>query len=355
MSVQVAIWGANISGGFLRSEAEQEKDGSFAYNLRLTQLADALGVDAILFPTRYLGGLGGGDGSDGQLDSLSIVGALAAHTERIHFISAVLPGFVPPVTLAKMGATLDVITSGRWHVNLVSGWFQGEQEMFGVPWMSHSERYRRSEEYLQVVKGLWQHEEFSFRGDYYQIHAGRIRPFPVQKPYPAIFQGGNSEEAQIMAGKLSDWYFMNGAPLDELQRQMNRVREVAALHNRQVRFAVNAFVIARETEREALEEFQYIVERADLTAINKFKNHARGAAGMWSRAAAISDFVANNEGFRTGLVGSYQQVREKIDELHRAGIDMILTAFRHPLDELGPFFEEVMRAQQGNVTSQIHT
>ncbi|MFM1654861.1 LLM class flavin-dependent oxidoreductase [Brevibacillus sp. B_LB10_24] len=347
MSVKVAIWGSNISGGFLRSTADQTKDGSFAYNLRLAQLADRLGVDAILFPTRYLGGLGGSDAAGGQLDSLTIVGALAVHTRQVHFISAVLPAFVPPVTLAKMGATLEQITSGRWHVNLVSGWFQEEQEMFGIPWISHSERYRRSEEYLQVVKGLWQKEEFSFEGEHYQIRGGKMRPTPVQKPYPAIFQGGNSEEAQEMAGKFSDWYFMNGASIEELRPQMERVSEIASRHHRRVRFAVNAFVIARETEKEAQEEFRYIVDHADVTAINKFKNYARGAAGMWSRAASISDFVANNEGFRTGLIGSYQQVRDKIRELQLAGVEMILTAFRYPVDELPLFFEHVLQKKLG--------
>lgn len=341
MGVQVAIWGANIAGGFLRSTVDQDKDGSFAYNLRLAKLADELGVDAILFPTRYLGGLGGSNASGGQLDSLTVVGALAAHTRCVHFISAVLPGFVPPVTLAKMGTTLDLITNGRWHINLVSGWFQEEQEMFGVPWIDHGERYKRSEEYIQVLKGLWQQEEFSFQGKHYQINRGRMRPFPVQKPYPSIFQGGNSAEAQEMAGKLSDWYFMNGGSIEELRPQMERVQEIASAHNRQVRFAVNAFVIARETEKEAQEEFRHIVEHADLTAIHKFKNNAKGAHGMWSRATAISDFVANNEGFRTGLVGSYRQVGDKMNELHRAGVDMILTAFRYPLVELPAFYENI--------------
>jgi FMNH2-dependent dimethyl sulfone monooxygenase len=342
MKMKFAIWGSNISGGFLRSHVEQETDGSFTYNLRLTQLADQLGIDFILFPTRYKGGLGGSHVRGGQLDSLTIVGPLAVSTERIHFISAVLPSFLPPVTLAKIGATLDHISNGRWHMNLVSGWFREEQEIFGISWADHTERYKRSEEYLQVVKGLWMDDEFSFRGRYYEVHGGRMQPSPLQKPYPSIFQGGNSEEAQEMAGRHSDWYFMNGAPLEQLKRQMERVSTVAARYNRQVRFAVNAFVIARETEREAIEEYNFIIEHADLPTIQNFKQHAKGATGMWSRSSSISDFVANNEGFRTGLIGSYEQVTERIDQLKRAGIDMVLTTFRFPFDELPPFKERIM-------------
>lgn len=341
--MKFAIWGSNVSGGFLRSRVDQETDGSISYNLRLTQLADQLGIDFILFPTRYKGGLGGSNVSGGQYDPLAMIGPLAVATERIHFISAVLPSFVPPVTLAKMGATLDHISNGRWHMNLVSGWFQEEQEMFGISWIDHAERYKRSEEYLQIVKGLWQNDEFSFRGHFYEIKNGRMQPSPIQKPYPAIFQGGNSEEAQMMAGRQSDWYFMNGAPVEQLKTQMERVSAVARQYDRRVRFAVNAFVIARETEKEAMKEYNDIVENADLTTIQHFKQYMKEATGMWSKARSISDFVANNEGFRTGLIGSYKQVREKIEQLKQAGIDLVLMAFRFPLNELRSFQENVIK------------
>jgi FMNH2-dependent dimethyl sulfone monooxygenase len=341
MSIQFAIWGSNIAGGFLRSAVEQDKDASFSYNLQLAQLADNLGYEAILFPVRYIGGIGGGDSESGQLDPLTTAAAIAAATRRIRLISAVLPGFLPPVTLAKMGATIDHISSGRWHVNLVTGWFQEEQEMFGVPWIDHDERYRRSEEYIEVLKGLWQHETFNFDGHYYKIREGRIRPFPYQRPYPAIFQGGNSKEARSMASRLSDWYFINGAPTAEIKEQIREVSEMAAMHGRTVRFAVNAFVIARESEREAQEEYQYILERADHSAIRQFQERAKGAKGMWTRAASFSDFVANNEGFRTGLIGSYGQVAEKIKELQNAGVHMILLTFRFPLKEMVQFRNHV--------------
>lgn len=340
--MQFAIWGSNIAGGFLRSAVEQDKDASFAYNLRLAQLADYLGYEAILYPVRYIGAIGGGNSGSGQLDPLATAAAIAAATRRIRLISAVLPGFLPPVTLAKMGATIDHISSGRWHVNLVTGWFQEEQEMFGVPWIGHDERYRRSEEYIEVLKGLWHHETFTFDGHYYKIKEGRIRPFPYQRPYPAIFQGGNSQEARNMAARLSDWYFINGAPTSEIIEQIREVSEMAAQHGRTVRFAVNAFVIARESEQEAREEYQYILERADHSAIRQFQERAKGAKGMWTRAATVSDFVANNEGFRTGLIGSYSQVADKIAELRSAGVQMLLLTFRFPLKELVEFHEYVM-------------
>lgn len=341
MTIRLATWGSNISGGFLRADVPQETSWDVAHNIQLAQRADQLGFAAMLFPIRYIGRIGGNTEGEGQLDPLTTVAAVAQATRQIHLITAVLPGFIHPAALAKIGTTLDHISGGRWHVNMVSGWFQEEQERYGLSWLDHGERYRRTEEYIQVLKGLWQEEEFNFSGRYYQIQGGRLRPFPLQKPYPAIFQGGNSQEAQEMAGKYSDWYFMNGAPIEELRQQIERVSAVAERHHRRVRFAVNAFVIARETEKEAQEEYQWIVDHANEEAIAQFRQRAKQAHGMWSRATTISDYVANNEGFRTGLIGSYEQVSERIGELSRAGIDLVLLTFRYPLQELPLFAQEV--------------
>lgn len=341
MTMRYATWGCNISGGFLRSTASQETRGSYEFNLQLARIADELDYYAILLPVRFVGQLGGHSGGDGQLDPLSTAAGLAAATKNVRLISAVLPGFVPPATLAKIGSTIDHISRGRWHVNLVSGWFREEQEMFGVPWIDHDRRYQRSEEYLQVLKGLWQEAPFSFEGDFYQIKNAAMSPRPYQQPYPPIFQGGNSREAQEMAGKHADWYFMNGAPLPELEEQMRNIADIARQHGRQVRFAVNAFVIFAETDEEARAEFQEIVDLANTEAIEQFRRRAKEAKGMWSRSSDVSDFVANNEGFRTGLIGSYATVARKIAELEAAGIELVLLTFRYPLEQLKVFHSKV--------------
>lgn len=333
-------WGANIGGGFLRAKIEQELRSDIAYNIELAQLADKIGVHGILFPIRYVGRIGGNHGTNGQLDPLTVVSAVATKTSRVKLLAAVLPGFIHPVTLAKIGSTLDVISGGRFHINLVSGWFKEEQEKFGIDWIEHSDRYRRSDEYLQVVKGLWTQDEFTFNGDFYHINGGTLNPKPVQKPYPAIYQGGNSEQSQQVAAKNSDVYFMNGAPLEELQQQIETVKKLAQQENRTLQYAVAAYVIARESEEEALAEYEAILASADEEAIAQFKA-SKDTKGMWKNAKTVSDFVANNEGFRTGLIGSYEQVANKLRELEAIGIDQVLLAFRHPLKELPLFYERV--------------
>ncbi|MGE7762534.1 LLM class flavin-dependent oxidoreductase [Peribacillus sp. NPDC097895] len=338
--MKFSIWGANLSGGFLRANVQQNTDGSMEYNRKLAKMADELQVDSILYATRYVGSIGGGSTDRGQLDPLSVITALAGETKNVHFIAAVLPGFIHPATLAKVSSSIDIISNGRFHINLVSGWFKEEQEMFGIEWIKHEDRYKRSKEYLEVLKGLWTTDNFSYQGHYYQIKNAILAPKPIQKPYPAIYQGGNSQDSQEMAGELSDHYFMNGASMEELKEQMEYVNAVAQKHGRNVKFAVNAFVIARETEEEATSEYQYIIEQADDSAIAQLKKRTH-TKGMWRNASSISDFVANNEGFRTGLIGSYESVVSKIQELQAIGIDMILLTFRNALQELPDFYNNV--------------
>lgn len=338
--MEFLTWGGNISGGFLRAKVAQEDRNDIAYNIELAQLAERLGVSGILYPIRYVGRIGGTGVESGQLDPLTVISAMAMKTEKIHMLAAVLPGFIHPVTLAKIGATIDVISNGRFHINLVSGWFKAEQEAFGIEWIHHADRYRRSAEYLQVVKGLWTEDQFSFDGEFYNIERGTLSPKPIQKPYPAIYQGGNSEESQRMAAKHSDVYFTNGAPEEELTEQINKVRAFSNEENRTLQYAVAAYVIARETEEEALAEYEHILAHADEAAIAQFKS-AKETKGMWKNATTISDFVANNEGFRVGLIGSYEQVAQKLRQLEDIGIDKVLLAFRYPLQELPTFFEHV--------------
>lgn len=348
--MQFVIWGANLTGGYLRANVEQTREGSYEYNKQLVCLAEKLQVDSILYPIRYVGNIGGNTGNSGQLDPLSIISALAAESKHIHLIAAVLPGFIHPATLAKISSTIDIISNGRFHINLVSGWFKEEQEMFGIEWIKHDERYKRSSEYLEVLKGLWTEEQFTYQGKFYQVKDARLTPKPIQKPYPAIYQGGNSQEAQDMAGRLSDYYFMNGAPIDELKEQIQYVTSIAEKHSRNIKFAVNAFVIARETSIEAQEEYEYIIERADEKVIQQFKNR-KETKGMWKNSSSVSDFVANNEGFRTGLIGSYEEVAQKIQQLQEIGIDKILLTFRKPLEELPIFYEKVVSKEKVTSTN----
>ena len=103
--------------------------------------------------------------------------------------------------------------ASRIAVNVVSGWFKAEFTSIGQWWLDHAERYRRSREFIQCLKGIWTEDKFTFKGDFYQFHDYPLRPKPLEIPgrrHPEIFQGGNSIDARENAAIASDYYFMNG-------------------------------------------------------------------------------------------------------------------------------------------------
>ena len=96
-----------------------------------------------------------------------------------------------PAVAAKQIATIHQLYGGRVAVNVVSGWFRGEFTAIGEPWLDHDERYRRSEEFIRALRGIWTEDNFTSRRDFYRLNTYPLKPKP-QHPWPEIFQGGSS-------------------------------------------------------------------------------------------------------------------------------------------------------------------
>lgn len=346
MNVKFAYWVPNVSGGLVVTKLPMRTDWSFDYNRRLALAAEAAGFEYALAQARFFASYG----ADKQLEAVTTAVALAAVTERLKLIAAVHPGLWHPGVVAKMIATADHISGGRVNLNVVSGWFKGEFTGYGEPWLDHDERYRRSAEFIQVLKGLWTEEAFTFHGDFYRINGAPLEPKPIQKPHPEVFQGGNSTAAREMAAAGSDWYFMNGDSVDGIAAQIADVKNRARQHGRdgQVKFAVNAFVIARPGEAEARQVLADIVAHADTEAVHGFGEAVKQAGqatrdrqGMWAHSR-FEDLVQYNDGFKTGLIGTPTQIAERIQALEAVGVDLVLCGFLHFIEEVEAFGREVI-------------
>src|SRR5258707_10755690 len=204
--VKFAYWVPNVSGGLVTSDIEQRTDWNYEYNAKLAQTAENNGFEYALSQVRYEASYG----AEFQHESTSFSLALLLATQRLKVIAAVHPGLWHPGVLAKLGATADHLSNGRFAVNVVSGWFKGEFSALGEPWLEHDERYRRSEEFIRALRGIWTEDAYSAGGDFYRFRDFSLKPKPIQAPHPEIFQGGNSRAARAMAARVSDWYFMNG-------------------------------------------------------------------------------------------------------------------------------------------------
>jgi len=240
-------------------------------------------------------------------------------------------------------------------VNIVSGWFKGEFTAIGQWWLEHAERYRRSREFIEALKGIWTagSEGFTYGGDFYQYRQYKLSPQPLKwegREHPEIFQGGNSDDARDNGAQVSDWYFMNGNDLEGFRSQISDVKARAKKVGREqhVRFAVNSFVILRNTEEEAIQVLKEIQGKADTEAVEAFRDAVQQAGastgnkkGMWADSK-VEDLVQYNDGFKTKLIGTKEQIADRILLLKSLGVNLVLTAFLHYEDDIEAYGREVL-------------
>ncbi|WP_099023289.1 dimethylsulfone monooxygenase SfnG [Mycolicibacterium palauense] len=345
--VQFAYWVPNVSGGLVTSTITQRTSWDFDYNRRLARTAENNGFDYALTQVRYMASYG----AEYQHESTSFSLALLGATERLKVIAAVHPGLWHPAVLAKFGATADHLSNGRFAINVVSGWFAGEFTALGEPWLEHDERYRRSAEFLEVIRKIWTEDNVDYGGDFYRIRDFSLKPKPLNtadRPNPELFQGGNSSAARRNGGRFADWYFSNGKDFDGVTEQLTDVRGVAREHGREVKFGLNGFIIARDTEKEARDTLREIIAKADRPAVEGFRDAVRQAGastrdrrGMWADST-FDDLVQYNDGFRTKLIGTPEQIAERIVAYRQRGVDLILAGFLHFQEEIEYFGARVL-------------
>jgi FMNH2-dependent dimethyl sulfone monooxygenase len=345
--LKFAYWVPNVSGGLVTSDIEQRTDWSYSHNRDLAVLAENNGFEYALSQVRYMASYGAAY----QQESTSFSLALLLATQRLKVIAAVHPGLWHPAVLAKLIATADHLSDGRAAVNVVSGWFKGEFTALGEPWLEHDERYRRSEEFIRVLRASWTTDHAEFQGDFYRLHGYDLKPKPVEVPgrvHPEVFQGGNSTAARAMAGRVSDWYFSNGKDFDGITEQINEVNSSAVQHGRTVRFGLNGFLIGRDTEAEAHDTLREIIAKANVEAVQGFRDAVAQAGGstgdkkgMWADSK-FDDLVQYNDGFRSKLIGTPEQIARRIIEYKKRGVNLLLLGFLHYLEEVEYFGRNIL-------------
>lgn len=345
--LKFAYWVPNVSGGLVVSTIEQRTDWQLPYNSRLAQIAEDSGFDYALTQTRYAASYGADKQHEASAFSLALLGA----TERLKVIAAFHPGMWHPGVLAKWLITADHLSGGRAAVNIVSGWLKDEFVKFGLPWLEHDERYVRTEEFISALRGLLTENGYSQDGQYYAIDDFTLNPKPVDvpgRPHPEIFFGGNSTAAQAAAGRVADWYFSNGRTLEGYEENVAGVLASAQQAGRSPRFGLNGFVIARESRREAEETLREIVAKAHRPAVEGFRASVQEAGastkdgkGMWADST-FEDLVQYNDGFKTRLIGTPEEIADRIIAFKEVGVNLMLTCYLHFTEEVAAFGRDVL-------------
>ncbi|MGW9434030.1 LLM class flavin-dependent oxidoreductase, partial [Streptomyces decoyicus] len=207
------------------------------YLAQIAKAAEQLGFEAVLTPT-------GTWCEDAWLTTV----ALTQVTERLKFLVAFRPGVISPVLAAQMAATYQRISRGRLLLNVVTGGDSTEQKRFGDH-LDHDRRYARTDEFLQVVRGVWGGKPFDFRGEHYQVEGGLTALLP--DPLPQIFFGGSSAAAGPVAARNVDVYLTWGEPPEEVKQKIDWIRGLAEKEGRTVRFGIRLHTISRDSSKEA--------------------------------------------------------------------------------------------------------
>jgi alkanesulfonate monooxygenase len=294
----------------------------------------------------------------GCLDPWIVCSALAAVTERLEFLVALRPGFALPTLVAQQAATFQQLTGGRLRLNVVTGGDPVEQRAYG-DFLDHDARYARTGEFLDVLRRSFQGVPFDFDGEHVRVEgAGSTSPSAP----PQVYLGGASPAAEDVTARFVDTYLTWGEPPGLVGARLDRVREKAAAAGREVRFGIRLHVVSRDTPEEAWGEADRMlagmspeaiaatqerfarmdsVGQARMTALHggSIGDGARSlevAPNLWAGVGLV------REGAATALVGSHEQVAERVEEYARLGFDeFILSGYPH-LEEAWRVGEEVL-------------
>ncbi|TMJ28474.1 MAG: LLM class flavin-dependent oxidoreductase, partial [Alphaproteobacteria bacterium] len=300
--------------------------------------ADELGFHTTLIAERFLGP---------DLEAWVLAAALAPVTKRIELMVAVHPGMVTPQVVAKMGASLDRISGGRFAVNIVNGWWKEEFDLFSNgTWIGDAERYPRMGEFIAVMKGLWTDGDFEFDGAFYRAHvraaltgadgkvvipaAGDIVARPAHLPHPPIYAASRSPEGKALIAQHCDVWFAEYKPgfrnfeanIARMAADLRAMDALAATYGRRLRYAINPQVICCDRQAEA----EALAQEAE-------------------RGAGPRDRMVNALG--AGLVGTPQFLAERLGRYEAIGIGCVMLRFTPMLAGVETFGTKVMPLLRG--------
>ena len=330
-----------VAGSRVTEAGGTERAPDVAYIGQIARSADQLGFTGALTPT-----------SSWCEDAWVMTAALTQVTETFKFLVAARPGLMSPTLAAHMAATYQRLSHGRLLLNIVTGGDDAEQRRFGDH-LTKAQRYARAGEFLRVFRELWSGEPVDFKGEHFDIQGARIIPAPV---WPEIYLGGSSPEAMDVTAHYADVYLTWGEPPGAVAGKLDAVRERCKKAGREIRYGIRLHVITRDTSAEAWAEVRRLLDGLNPAQIERAQaiQRASGSEGQRRMAALHNGRTDALEvspnlwagvglvrgGAGTALVGSHEEVAERMAEYHGLGIDeFILSGYPH--------LEEAYRVGEG--------
>ncbi|MFI0774444.1 LLM class flavin-dependent oxidoreductase [Streptomyces sp. NPDC021212] len=326
-----------------------DRPPSVGYLTQIARAAEDLGFVGALTPT-------GAWCEDAWLTTAMV----SQNTERLKFLVAFRPGFVSPTLAAQMASTYQRQTGGRLLLNVVTGGESHEQRAYG-DFLDKQARYERTGEFLEIVRGLWDGKTVDLAGEHLQVADASLARLP--DPVPEVYFGGSSPIAGEVAARYVDVYLTWGEPPAQVAEKIAWIRGLAAKEGRTIRFGIRLHVITRDTSEQAWAEARRLLDGFDPETVRSVQEglarsesegqkrmlalHGGGRDGLEIHPNLWAGIGLVRGGAGTALVGSHEEVAERIAEYHRIGIDeFVLSGYPH-LEEAYWFGEGVLpRLQQ---------
>ncbi|MFJ3139280.1 MULTISPECIES: LLM class flavin-dependent oxidoreductase [unclassified Streptomyces] len=323
----------------------RDRPPTVAYLSQIARAAENLGFTGALTPT-------GAWCEDAWLTTAMV----SQNTERLKFLVAFRPGFVSPTLAAQMASTFQRQSGGRLLLNVVTGGESHEQRAYG-DFLDKDDRYRRTGEFLSVVRQLWQGKTVHLEGEHLRVEDARLTRVP--DPVPEVYFGGSSPIAGRVAAKHVDVYLTWGEPPAAVAEKIARIRRLAAEEGRTLRFGIRLHVITRDTSEQAWAEANRLLAGFDQETIRSVQAGLARSESEGQRRMLALHGGGNRDGLEihpnlwagiglvrggagTALVGSHDEVAERVKEYHALGIDEFVLSGHPHLEEAYWFGEGVL-------------
>jgi dimethylsulfone monooxygenase len=303
-------------------------DAQFDLGVELLAAADRAGFELALFAERHLGN---------DIAAWVMASAIGSRLDHIRALVAVHPGLWDPVMVGKLAVSLDRVCRGRMAVNIVNGWFDEEFRMFGGTVLQGEERYRRTVEFIDILRGLWANEKFSYAGQFYKVENGQLLLKPASPAPPDIYSVSRSDRGRDFIAGHCDWWFIDYPKGAETVDEALRGLEVAVADmkaraeraGRKVRFALNPFLALGTSEKDALDAtVQRILAYDPDPDTRKIEQRMLPATKL-------------------GLIGTTEAVRRQVRRFEDLGIELLLCKMIPTTDNISRIGEEVIAPTRG--------
>ncbi len=345
--MKLGVMAFNCSGGSSVTTAPEAWPMTWPDNVKLAQMADRAGFEALLPVGRWKGYGGPSNFNNRTFEAFTWAAGLGAVTERIAVLATVHAPRVHPVIAAKQAATVDHISGGRFVLNVVCGWFRNEFEMFGAEWREHDRRYAYAREWLDLTRKLWiETEPFDFNGEFFQGKALWSEPKPLQGAALPVMNAGSSPVGQRFSAENCDMNFVMLRQKDEAsdRAQIANLKRMAKANGRSGQCWIHGYAVVRPTEAAARRDLErYVVDYGDDIAVANMLN----MFGMESETLEPAVMDAFRFHFKAGhggypLVGTRESVVADMARLADMGVDGILLSWLDYLGECQAWIEDVL-------------